>query len=253
METAIAERSAPITRVVRIATECGSLTAELTVAEEPVGVIVFARTNAAHRQTRYDRQLAAALHAAGFATLAFDLLTPSEELVDQTTRGLRVDLALLSRRLIEAVDWLREQSDIANLPVGLMGEGFGAAAAFVTACVRRHRIGAIVSYAQRLDLAMPVLPRVRVPSLIVVAGNDEDDLRSNDVAFRTLNCPKELVRIAIDRFTTSTATDADISRLALDWFCHMMPGCAGRQVSHSARGSIAWGGRDDTTYSDHLQ
>ena len=223
MPTTTALPNAPNTRVVHIATECGSLTAELTLPLDPLGIIVFARTNAAHRQMRYDQQLASALHGARFGTLLFDLLTPAEEIIDDMTCGLRADVALLSRRLIEAIDWLEDHHGAAGRNIGVLGEGAGGgAAAFVAACVRRTRVSAIVSCAERLDRAQPVLPRVEAPSLIIVSGNDEDDVRSNDVAFRRLRCPKQLVRVGIDRFTTTEIIDKEISRLAFDWFTRTM-------------------------------
>jgi putative phosphoribosyl transferase len=214
--------AAPLTHVVHIAAECGSLTAEVTLPADPVGIIVFARTNAAHRQTRYDQQLASALHRAQFGTLVFDLLTSGEEIVDEMTRGLRADVALLSRRLIEAIDWLSEHAGVASCNLGVLGEGPGGAAAFVAACVRPTRVAAIVSYSERLDRAQPVLSRVQAPSLIIVAGNDEDEVRSNDMAFRRLNCPKRLVRVGIDRFTSTGVTDKEISQLAFDWFTRII-------------------------------
>jgi putative phosphoribosyl transferase len=220
--TTTALPNAPLTRVVHIAAECGSLTAELTLPTDPVGVIVFARTNAAHRQTRYDHQLASALHRAQFGTLVFDLLTPGEEIIDDMTRGLRADVALLSRRLIEAIDWVSDQPGVTGCKLGVLGEGPGGAAAFVAACVRRTRVAAVVSYAERLDRAEPVLARVQAPWLIIVAGNDEDQVRSNDMAFRRLNCPKRLVRVGIDRFTTTGVTDKEISQLAFDWFTRIL-------------------------------
>jgi dienelactone hydrolase len=221
MSTSAILRS-PTTRVVHIPAECGSLVAELSSPADPFGVIVFARTNAAHRKTQRDQQLADSLHEAGFATLMFDLLTPGEEFVDEPTRALRVDLALLSRRLIEIVDWVADEPGMSDVGIGLFGEGPGAAPAFVTACVRPHRTSAIVAYAERLDAAAPVLSRVHAPSLIIVSGNDEDGLRSNDAAFRRLRCPKQLVRVASDRFTTTGDTDTEVSRLALDWFSRTM-------------------------------
>ena len=222
MFTANPPRHAPRTRVVHIPAESGSLAAELTVPRALVGVVVFARTNAAHRQTRYDHQLAEKLQASGFATLLLDLLTPAEELVDAATCAMRADLALVSRRLIEVIDWLDDQSELLGLDIGIVGEEIGAAAAFVAACVRPRRVAAIVSYAERLDLAGPVLARVHVPSLLIVAGSDEDHVRSNNTAFRQLDCGKELVRIAVDRFTTRSALDEEVSRLAHDWLSRMM-------------------------------
>jgi putative phosphoribosyl transferase len=221
MPTTAAPPNSPTTRVVHIAAAAGCLTAELTVPAAPRGIVVFARTNAARRQTRHDRELAAKLHDARLGTLAFDLLTPSEELIDEATCSLRVDLALLARRLIEAIDWLAEQPSTCGLDVGLLGEGPGAAAAFVAACVRPAAVAAIVVSVGRLDQAQPVLSRVRAPSLIIVSGNDETELRSNDMAFRRLRCSKELVRVSFGSATTPD-TNREISRLAVDWFSRTM-------------------------------
>jgi hypothetical protein len=58
--------------------------------------------------------------------------------------------------------------------------------------------------------------------LLLVAGNDANGLRSNETAFRRLECPKRLVRVASDRFTTRGDTDAEVSQLALDWFSRML-------------------------------
>jgi hypothetical protein len=212
----------PITRVVHIPAECGDLVAELSSPADPLGIVIFARTNAAHRKTQRDQQLADLLHNARFATLMFDLLTPSEEFVDEPTRALRVDRALLSRRLIEVVDWIADEPGMNDLGIGLFGEGPGAAPAFIAACVRPHRVSALIAYAERLDAATPVLSRVQTPSLIIVSTNDESDLRANAAAFRQLQCPKRLVRITSDRPTTAGDTDTEVSRLALDWFSHTM-------------------------------
>src|SRR4029078_2041821 len=108
-------------RVVHIPAESGSLAAELTVPRALVGVVVFARTNAAHHQPRADHQLAEKLQASGFATLLLDLLTPAEELVDAATCAMRADLALVSRRLIEVIDWLDDQSELLGLDIGIVG------------------------------------------------------------------------------------------------------------------------------------
>jgi putative phosphoribosyl transferase len=222
MTASIAQHTIPATRVVHIATDGGSLAAEFTVPDDPRAIVVLARTNTAKRQALYDHTLAGSLQAAGFATLLFDLLTPTEELIDQPTRGLRSDVALLSRRLIEAIDWLADQPEVEGLDVGILGEDAGAPAAFVASCVRPNRVSAIVSWAGRLESAAPVLPRVHAPSLLIVVGNDEDELRSNDIAFRKLGARKELVCVATGRFTTAADADREVSRLAFDWFWRML-------------------------------
>ena len=58
--------------------------------------------------------------------------------------------------------------------------------------------------------------------MIIASGINGDELRSNDGAFDRLRCPKQLVRVSSDQFTTTGDHDAEVSWLALDWFMHTM-------------------------------
>jgi hypothetical protein len=62
------------------------------------------------------------------------------------------------------------------------------------------------------------LPRVGASTLVIVVGNDEDTLRSNDIGFRKLTCRKELVCVATGQFTSPAEAEREVSRLAFDWF-----------------------------------
>jgi dienelactone hydrolase len=97
-------------------------------------------------------------------------LTSDEEAIDLRTAHLRFDIGLLAERLIGATDWLAEYPYTQHLPLGYFGASTGAAAALVAATERPDRVGAIVSRGGRPDLAGPALARVRVPTLLIVAG-----------------------------------------------------------------------------------
>ena len=168
------------------------------------------------------------MHDARFATLALDLLTPIEEVIDEPTRGMRTDLALLSRRLVDVIDWLADQPESLGLVAGLFGEGPAGPAALVASCVRPERVAAVVCLSERLDPATPALSQVQAPSLIIVSGIADTDLQSNEAALRQLHCPKQLVRVPTDQFTRRDDGDAEISRLVRDWFAHTItPGASG--------------------------
>ena len=215
-------------RVVRIPADRCSLLGELSAPDDPIGVIVFAKTDAARRSPDRDQELADALHDARFATLVLDLLTPIEEIVDEPTRGMRTDLGLLSRRLVDVIDWLSDQPESRGLAAGIFGEGPGGPAALVAACVRPERVAAVVCLTERLDPATPALGLVEAPSLIIVSGSADTDLLSNESALRQLHCPKQLVRVPSDQFTHDDDADSEISRLVRDWFSHTMtPGASG--------------------------
>ena len=60
-----------------------------------------------------------------------DLLTPrSEEDLDDQTRQSRFDIGLLSKRLISTINWVMNNPDTKNLPVGLFGASTGAGGSF---------------------------------------------------------------------------------------------------------------------------
>src|ERR671931_244127 len=81
------------------------LIGDLAVPRDALGVIVFAHGSGSGRRSPRNRSVASRLHAAGFATLLFDLLTLDEE----GDRGNVFDISLLGRRLIETTRWIRRQ------------------------------------------------------------------------------------------------------------------------------------------------
>jgi predicted alpha/beta-hydrolase family hydrolase len=50
---------------------------DLTVPEDPVGLVIFAHGSGSGRQSPRNRQVAGRLHESRLATLLFDLLTPA--------------------------------------------------------------------------------------------------------------------------------------------------------------------------------
>lgn len=83
-----------------------------------------------------NQQMAAVLNEAGFATILMDLLTQKEDEVDRYTREFRFNIPMLAKRMVEATDWVRQQSDIGRMPVGYFGASTGAAAALIAAAER---------------------------------------------------------------------------------------------------------------------
>src|SRR5688572_5461080 len=97
------------------------LDGDLSLGERARGAVVFAHGSGSSRFSPRNRHVAARLQAAGLATLLMDLLTREEERVDEVTRELRFDIPLLARRLTAAVDWLADQPETAELPIGAFG------------------------------------------------------------------------------------------------------------------------------------
>ncbi len=151
----------------------------LTVPAATTGVVVFAHGSGSSRFSPRNRQVAAALQAAGWATLLFDLLTADEAAVDAATAEHRFNIPLLGRRLVAATDWLQGLEGVAALPVGYFGASTGAAAALIAVAARADTVGAVVSRGGRPDLAGDALAQVAAPTLLIVGGNDEPVIGMN--------------------------------------------------------------------------
>jgi putative phosphoribosyl transferase len=215
-------------RTVAIDTNGARLVGDLAVPEGAVGLVVFAHGSGSGRHSPRNRAVAAGLRHAGVATLLMDLLTESEERIDQRTGELRFDIPLLARRLTGAVDWLADRPDAAEhpaaLPVGLFGASTGAAAALITAADRQDRVRAVVSRGGRPDLADAVLGRVAAPVLLVVGGADPTVARLNEQAARQLRHARlYTVPGATHLFEEPGALD-EVTRVAADWFRRWLPG-----------------------------
>ncbi|MER7901380.1 alpha/beta fold hydrolase [Streptomyces sp. NPDC096046] len=181
-----------ISRTVTVSAGGVGLTGDLAVPADARAVVLFAHGSGSSRHSPRNREVAAGLRAAGFGTLLIDLLTEEEERQDAVTAELRFDIALLGRRLTDALDWLARQPGTSELPVVLFGASTGAGAALVAAARRPHRVRAVVSRGGRPDLAGEALDTVRAPVLLIVGGRDTHVLRLNQEAARRLPGPHTL-------------------------------------------------------------
>ena len=201
--------------------QAGQVPLEGTLAfpEKAGGIVVFAHGSGSSRFSSRNRFVAEFLNQGGLATLLFDLLTAEEHRVDEWTRELRFDIDLLTKRLIGAVDWLEARDDVADFPVGLFGASTGAAAALRTAAERPDRVAAVVSRGGRPDLAMPTLPQVRAPTLLIVGGDDEPVIGMNQEAAARLACEHRVVIVpgATHLFEEPGKLE-EVARLAREWF-----------------------------------
>jgi len=196
-----------------------ALEGTLSLVPGAVGVVLFAHGSGSGRHSPRNRHVAAVLRGGGLATLLVDLLTADEEAVDARTRHLRFDIELLAERLVGAIDWLAGEAATRELPVGLFGASTGGGAALVAATRRPERVGAVVSRGGRPDLAGDALPLVRVPTLLVVGGDDVPVLALNREAAARMTAPVELEVVpgATHLFEEPGALD-EVARLARGWF-----------------------------------
>jgi putative phosphoribosyl transferase len=207
-------------RPVRVAAEGVVLDGDLVVPEGSRGVVLFAHGSGSSRHSPRNRQVAAALQQAGYATFLMDLLTSDEEEVDARTRELRFDIPRLAARLTSATDWLTDQPNTGGLPLAAFGASTGAAAALITAADRPDRVRLIISRGGRPDLAGDALSRVRAPTLLIIGGNDREVHKLNLQAAERMTAPVqiEVVPGASHLFEEPGTLDAvtDIAVAALD-------------------------------------
>lgn len=167
------------------------LDADIAMPPDAQGVVLFAHGSGSSRHSSRNRYVASELNLLQVATVLADLLTPMEEEIDERSGALRFDIPMLTRRLVQMIDWARSYNLVGTLPIGLFGASTGAAAALDAAAARPDIVRAVVSRGGRPDLATH-LGEVKAPTLLIVGGNDTDVLRMNGAAFDRLDCTKEL-------------------------------------------------------------
>lgn len=193
-----------------------------TPAENMRGLVIFAHGSGSGRHSPRNRFVAASLNDAGFATLLLDLLTASEERIDNRSGELRFDIGLLARRMAETTAWVRAQRQLQDLPIGYFGASTGAAAALVAAAERTD-VAAIVSRGGRPDLAGAALDTVSAPVLLIVGSRDPVVLDLNRAAHSRLrNSELAVVPGATHLFEEAGALE-EVTMLARQWFAAHLP------------------------------
>ncbi|MBB3182814.1 dienelactone hydrolase [Halomonas fontilapidosi] len=173
---------------------CGvTLEGNLLQPADPAGIVVFAHGSGSSRFSVRNRHVARQLAEQGLATLLFDLLTPDESLIDERTRSLRFDIALIGARMSGAVSWVAESPQTHAWPIGLFGASTGAAAALIAAADKPELVQAVVSRGGRPDLAGDALAHVKAPSLMLVGGQDTQVIELNEAAMARMTCQRQLL------------------------------------------------------------
>ena len=187
------------------------------------GLVIFAHGSGSGRHSPRNRFVASSLNERGFATLLMDLLTQDEEEIDNATASLRFDISLLSRRVVLATQWSKQQRELAGLPIGYFGASTGAGAALLAAA-GRDDVLAIVSRGGRPDLAGEALPQVQAATLLIVGERDPVviDLNRRAASQMRAHCRIAIVPGAGHLFE-QPGTLEQVALLAQDWFVRYLP------------------------------
>ena len=205
-------------RSVLVSTDSVKLHGDLTIPKNAEGIVLFAHGSGSSRHSPRNKYVAQILQKTGLATLLIDLLTEEEEKIDDYTTHLRFDIGLLAKRLVDATNWITKNPDTKNLSIGYFGASTGAAAALVAAVDCPDIIKSIVSRGGRPDLAGPLLPHVRAPTLLIVGGNDSPVIEMNEEALNLLKIEKKMVIVpGATHLFEEPGTLEEVARLAADW------------------------------------
>jgi putative phosphoribosyl transferase len=182
---------------------------------DAIGIVIFAHGSGSSRLSSRNQAVARWLVERGCATLLFDLLTNREA----SDRRNVFDIPLLGKRVVETTRWLRARPDAGSLPIGYFGASTGAAAALVAAAELGDQIAAVISRGGRPDLAIPDLPRVTAPTLLIVGSRDDVVLDLNKKAQQHLSCENELLVIpGATHLFEEPGTLEQVGQHAGDWF-----------------------------------
>jgi len=205
----------PIDREVIVDVTDAGLAGRLVLPAGAIGLVLFAHGSGSSRLSPRNVQVAECLHAARMGTLLFDLLTESESRI----RARIFDIPRLAQRLADATRWSMRQPEAGGLRIGYFGASTGAAAALFAASQLREAIAAVVSRGGRPDLAMPALPSVVAPTLLIVGSLDEDVLQLNRLALGRLAGERRLEVVAgASHLFEEAGTLERVAELATDWF-----------------------------------
>lgn len=209
----------------------------LTLPDGCAGLVMFSHGSGSSRLSPRNQYVAGVLNNGGLGTMLFDLLTFEEYEIDQYTREFRFDIDLLTQRLTGAVDWVTRQSEVGELAYGLFGSSTGAASALNTSARRPDAIRAVVSRGGRPDLAIPTLPSVRAPTLLIVGEQDEIVIGMNRKAaeYLKVECDIAIVSGATHLFEEPGALEK-VACLARDWFLRFLAPAAAHVGGKSLSG-----------------
>ena len=192
-----------------------TLKGDLMVPENATGIVIFSHGSGSSRFSSRNKMVAELIQQHHIGTFLFDLLTEEEDEINEN----RFNIDLLSDRLIATTQWLMEQENTKELPIGYFGASTGAASALQAAAYFKEKIKAVVSRGGRPDLAISNLPHVTAPTLLIVGSLDTPVISMNKMAYDTLEAPKEMKIVeAATHLFEEPGKLQEVADLAIDWY-----------------------------------
>jgi predicted alpha/beta-hydrolase family hydrolase len=168
-----------------------SLDVEVTVPAGATGLVLFTHGSASPRHAPRNQYIASQLNFVRIGTALTELMTAPEKAAGEQTPAVPLDTSLLAERLVLLIDWVKQSSELGELPLGLTCAGACAAAALDAAAARPLDVEALVLRSARTDLARH-LDGVRAATLFLAGGSDPLVVERSSSAVRTMSCTREL-------------------------------------------------------------
>jgi dienelactone hydrolase len=148
------------------------LGADLILPRNPKGVVLLVHGSGSSRLSPRNRFVARMLREHGLGTMLFDTESPEERERSALAGSSSISLREMANRIILATVCLQNDPHVTGLPIGFLGAGTGAAAAFLAASEMPNVVRAIVSRGGKLDSSHIWLPRITAPVLLIVGARD---------------------------------------------------------------------------------
>ncbi|GAA0894625.1 dienelactone hydrolase family protein [Fulvivirga kasyanovii] len=208
------------------------LEGNLVIPDNPAGLVLFSHGSGSSRFSPRNNYVAEQLQQNHMATLLFDLLTKYEDAVYEN----RFDVDLLTDRLLAVTHWARQQNNLKGLPIGYFGASTGAASALKAAAKLKEPVSAIVSRGGRPDLAIPLVAKVKAPTLLIVGSKDTQVITLNKQAYEQLAGEKEMKIIeGASHLFEEPGKLEQVAKLAGLWFSqHLSPDMVGHNHTGTA-------------------
>ncbi|MEN8123747.1 MAG: alpha/beta family hydrolase [Bacteroidota bacterium] len=200
---------------IKIQIDSISLKGNLRITDKSKGMILFSHGSGSSRLSTRNNYVANLLFENGFSSLLFDLLTEQEDLIYEN----RFNIELLTKRLLKVTEWVSEYDETKHFSIGYFGSSTGAASALRAAAQLDKRVKAIVSRGGRPDLAMKILNKIKIPTLLLVGGDDHMVIDLNKKAQAEISgiCELKIIEGASHLFSEPGKLEI-IAKHTSDWF-----------------------------------
>jgi hypothetical protein len=157
------------------------LDSSIQVPRDALGIVVLAN-GAPYGTFSQMEALGKGLHAYGFATVLFDLLSKKESALSPTADAYLSLSPIMRRRLALALHQIRAREELEDLPLSLVCSAAAASAAVSLAAHDKRPPDALVFCNGRPELFPHDLPWVLSPTLLLVCEQEELLIEANRLA-----------------------------------------------------------------------